>query len=221
MNLDERVNGLLRLVEDYRDAECRTLLAAARAEAGEILARAYGRERQRLHERVAAERAAARGRIQAARAERDTRLRGGAERANARLLALAWPRLGPALIERWQDPQCRRAWALGALGQARRALPPGPWTVRHAPGWPDGERQSPVDELDLGPEAEPDFLEDPALAAGLIVECRGAALDASLGGLLADRSRIESRLLALLGATPAVPPVVPPVDPLAGGGAEP
>jgi hypothetical protein len=39
---------------------------------------------------------------------------------------------------------------------------------------------------------------DGSLEAGLIVACGGAVLDASLEGLLKDRTRIESRLLALL-----------------------
>jgi hypothetical protein len=44
----------------------------------------------------------------------------------------------------------------------------------------------------------PRLVADGSLEAGLIVACGGAVLDASLGGLLKDRARIESRLLALL-----------------------
>jgi hypothetical protein len=44
------------------------------------------------------------------------------------------------------------------------------------------------------------FLADPGIAAGLIIEGGAAVLDASLDGLLADRQRLEARLLALLAA---------------------
>jgi hypothetical protein len=198
MRLEERERELLKLLDEYRDQECRKFLDAARAEAERTAERAYRRERARLHERVVAERAAARGRIQAVRAERDTRSRGGTERAHARILEQAWPLLRQTLGQRWQTPEGRRGWAAGAIDQARRTLPPGDWTIRHAPGWPEPERTPLVRGIaqDLG--AEPRLVEDRGISAGLVVEWAGAALDATLDGLLRDRRRIEARLLALL-----------------------
>ncbi len=200
MNLEERERGLLKLVEDYRDAECRTLIDAARAEAAELIGRAYRGERARLHERVAAERAGARARINAARAERDTRERAGGERANARLLAAAWPRLREVLAGRWQDPAGRRDWIDAVLAQAHRVIPAGVWTLHHAPAGPASEWQALARELTKTLDAEPRLVADGALIAGISVECAGAMLDGSLEGLLKDRTRIESRLLALLSA---------------------
>jgi hypothetical protein len=198
MNLDEREQGLLKLVEDYRDAECRALREAARAEAAQLIARTYRDERARLHERVAAERAGARGRINAARAERDTRERAGGERANARLLAAAWPRLREVLVDRWQDPAGRRGWIAAVLAQARQVLPAGVWTLRHAPTGTASEWQALARELTATLDAEPSLVADGAVVAGITVDCAGAVLDGSLEGLLKDRTRIESRLLALI-----------------------
>ena len=200
MNLDERKAGILRLIEGYRESECRALLVSARAEARALLARVYREERARLHQRVAAERADLRMRIQAARAERDTRERASSERANARVLASAWPRLRQALAERWADPGGRRGWVENALAQARRVLPVGVWTVRHAPGWTRPEWQPLAEGLAASLGAEPRILAEGDLVAGLTIETNGAALDASLDGLLRDRTRIEARLLALLAA---------------------
>jgi hypothetical protein len=196
MNLEERERGLLKLVEDYRDAECRTLLEAARVEAEALIARTYRAERARLHQRVTAERSGARGRIHAARAERDTRERAGGERANALLLAAAWPRLHDALIARWQDPDARGDWVDAVIAEAERLLPKGTWTLRHARA-PGADWQALAAELAqrLGQETRP--VADAGLAAGLRVECGGAVLDGSLEGLLRDRERIEARLLAL------------------------
>ena len=199
MNLEEQEQGLVKLVEASRDSECRALLDAARQEAARLIARTYEEGRARLHQRVIAERAGARERIRAARAERDTRERAGRERASARLLAAAWPRLETALVAHWQDTGGRATWVRVVLGQARRRLPRGLWTLRHALGWPEAERQALGSELagELG--AEPRFVADGSLAAGLAIAAEGAVLDGSLEGLLKDRARIEARLLALLG----------------------
>ncbi len=198
MNLDERAQGLLKLVESYREAECRSLLEAARQEAALLIGRTYRQERARLHQRVLAERTGARERIQAARAERDTRQRAGGERASARILAVAWPRLEAALLERWQNAAGRQAWVQGVLGQARRLLPRGVWTLRHAPDWPEREWRALGSTLNAELGSEPRLVADGSISAGLAIEGAGATLDASLEGLLKDRTRIEARLLALL-----------------------
>jgi hypothetical protein len=202
MNLDEREAGLIALIDAYRDDACRTLLDAARAEAGAVLGRTYRAERDRLHTRIVAERAAPRPRIHAARAEHDTRARTGDERAATRLLTSAWPRLRQRLAARWAAPDTRRDWAVSALEQARRVLPDGLWTVRHAPGWTADEWQPLAASLAAERATEPRFIADGALTAGLTVASGGALLDASLEGLLKDRARLEARLLALLTTEP-------------------
>lgn len=202
MNLEDREQGLLDLVDAYREAECRTLMDAARREAAELIGRTYQEERARLHQRVLAERTGSRERIQAARAEKDTRERAGGERASARILAVAWPRLEAVLVSRWRDPAGRQTWVQGVLEQARRLLPKGVWTLRHAPDWPETEWQALGTLLAAELGTEPRFVADGSLSAGLAIEGAGALLDASLEGLLKDRTRIEARLLALLEEVP-------------------
>jgi hypothetical protein len=203
MNVEESAKTLLKLVEGYRSQECRDAIDKARAEAAEILRRAWRREREHLHASVQAERSRARALIQAAQAERATRERASGDRQNAVLLADAWPRLRALLLARWRDPAGREIWVARALDQARRSLPPGPWTVRHAPDWGAPEAAGATLALAAGPKGEGRalrFLADPGIAAGLIIEGGAAVLDASLDGLLADRQRLEARLLALLAA---------------------
>jgi hypothetical protein len=204
MNVEERAKGLLNLVEAYRRDECREVIDRARAEASGILRRAWRAERAHLHASVEAERTRARALIQAARAERATRERASGDRRNARLLALAWPRLTAILRRRWLDPRAREAWAAQALASALDALPPGQWTVHHAPDWPAPEQAAPcvaaAGRLAKRGAPAPKFRADPDLDAGLVVECGAARLDASLAGLLQDRANLEARLLALLAA---------------------
>ena len=144
MNVEESAKTLLKLVEGYRSQECREAIDRARAEAAEILRRAWRREREHLHASVQAERSRARALIQAARAERATRERASGDRQNAVLLAQAWPRLRALLVARWRDPTGRETWVARALDQARKSLPPGPWTVRHAPDWVRRRRPEPA-----------------------------------------------------------------------------
>ncbi len=198
MNLTDREQALIALVRDYQADECRAILETARAEAGRLTADAYRRERARLHARVVAERANARARIQAVRAERDTRARASCERANAKLLALAWPRLLVALQARWLDPRMRRAWIGAALEQARASLPQGRWTIRHPPDWDATERAEVSARLSQDLGQAPAFLSDGRLRAGLAIKSQDAMLDISLDGLVHDRRRLEARLLALM-----------------------
>jgi F0F1-type ATP synthase delta subunit len=86
------------------------------------------------------------------------------------------------------------------IRQARAALPAGAWTLRHASGWTPLEQQAVREELTRRLGVEPQLRSDATIEAGLIIDSGGACLDASLGGLLADRSRLEARLLALLAA---------------------
>jgi hypothetical protein len=198
MNLEERKAALLKLVEDYREEECRRILDAAREEAGRMIAETYRRERAYLHERIVAERSRAQARIQAARAERATRERWAGERISTGLLASAWPRLRSRLAARWQEPEGRRAWTERYLAEALQLLPKGRWQIRHAAGWGESERRDLAERLSEHLGRAPRFETDGRLDAGLVIEWEGAVLDASLEGLMLDRGRLEARLLALL-----------------------
>jgi len=197
MKLSERERELLRLVEAYRDDECRRIIDQARAQATELVRQTYRKERAHLHQLVVDERGRARARIQVARAERETRERNQGDLANARLLIRAWPNLRDALLQRWSVAETRGQWVSHYLGYAVEVLPKGRWVIRHAPEWSETERSGSAEKLQRAVGHRPAFHADGEIEAGLITECAGAVLDASLDGLLADRSRLEARLLAL------------------------
>jgi len=197
MNIEEREQGLLRLVDDYRDQECRRILGEAQARAREVRGQAFARERAALHQRITAERARARGLIQAAEAERATRERRRSEQLDAALVDAVWPGLVAELEARWRNAETRRDWVGHALDEALRRLARGDWLVRHAPGWPEEDRAEADQRLRQQADVTARFSADGSIAAGLIVSASGAALDMSLEGLLRDRARVESRLLAL------------------------
>ena len=200
MNLDERQKGLLRLVEDYREQECGRILAAARQEAAELVRQSFHKQRGHLHSRVVAERSRAQARIRAARAEQATQERQISEHMNLELLKSAWPLLRERLLAHWQVPEQRGRWAETYLRRALDLLPHGRWTVRHAPEWRDRERGGLLAELTEVLGQAPGFQSEGGIEAGLIVASGGAMLDASLRGLLQDRTGLEARLLALVAA---------------------
>jgi hypothetical protein len=197
MKLEERERALLKLVEDWRDQECRKIIAEAEGRAAEVRRRAFARERDGLHQRVVAERGRARALIQAARAERTTRERRRSEQGDALVIAAAWPRLRQRLHARWDDAGTRADWVASALDQALERLPRRDWVVRHPPGWPGDERLRLAREIERRTGHGPTLEAESDIAAGLVIAGSGAVLDMSLDGLLRDRARIDARLLAL------------------------
>ncbi len=131
MNIEEREQGLLKLVADYREQECRRILGEAEARASALRRQAFARQRVELHQRIIAERSRAQSLIQAAEAERATRARRRSEQRDAALVNAAWPLLREALQGRWEAPDSRQRWVTLAFAEAQRRLPAGGWLVRH------------------------------------------------------------------------------------------
>jgi len=198
MSLEERERSLLNLVAEERDEACRRILAEVERAARETLRQTHRKERAHLHRRIVEERARIQARIQAVEAERVTRERRHQAQSSARILEQAWPLLQLGLQRRWQDAVGRRQWVARCVAQARRSLPAGAWTIRPAGAWPAAEQQAVREQLTQALGVEPQLRSDPDIEAGLIIDSGGACLDGSLQGLLADRHRLEARLLALL-----------------------
>jgi len=197
MNVEERERMLLKLVEDWREQECRKIIAEAEARAAELRKQAFSRERAALHQRVVAERSRARSLIQAARAERMTRERRRSEHGDALVIGEAWPRLRARLTERWRDPEGRARWVAGALQQALARLPHRGWVIRHPSDWMADEQSRLAADVETETGHMPTLEPDANLVAGLVIGGSGALLDMSVDGLLRDRAHIDARLLAL------------------------
>jgi hypothetical protein len=198
MTLGEREGRLLSVVEQYQAQECRRLLEEAEGAARDLLRRAYRSARDHLHQQVQAERTRARSRIEAAKAALATRERRHIEGLHWQLLEAAWPGLREALLQRWQAPEGRWAWVLRAVEEAQRSLPSQQWLIQHPPHLGTDEQARLRVALAPGLAEPPRFGLDATLEAGLLIRSGNAVLDATLDGLLADRRRLEARLLGLL-----------------------
>ena len=202
MKLGPQALDLLKIAEDYRADQCQAMLAAASEESRAILTAAHGAARRELRsilaekrKRLALETAEAEARLATQRRLRD-------QRRVADLLRQAWPRLLLALRERWETPAGRKSWLMQHLSIALAALPAEGWTIQHPENWPEPERAEIDQWLQTQGIAAPHFEADAALLAGIRVLCSLNVLDASLDGLLADRTQIEGRLLHYLAQEP-------------------
>jgi hypothetical protein len=195
----EALVGRVHRVRDERIGELRaanadqlaTLASGARAEARRLLRAAAHDKRERVRERA---------REALAEVEAQRRRSGfGVER---RLIDEALAALPAALERRWRDAALRRAWWLGAVRVAAARLVARDWQVAIAGPLDEPERAA-LAAAAATCGARVAFTAS-AARAGLAISAGASVVDATPAGLLADRSAIAARLLALLlpGAAP-------------------
>ena len=195
MSLEQRTLDLLRIAEDYRAGHCRSLLAQAAEESRAILKAAHIRARHDLRivltpekERLAAE-------IAAAESKLITLRRLDIQKNVDGILRQAWPRLMQALRARWDMPAGRADWVSHHFSVALKALPAKAWIVQHPEDWPAMEIERANQWLKTHGIEDACFAADAKMSVGIRIVCDLNVLDASLEGLLADRTQIEGHLL--------------------------
>ena len=201
MSLERKALALIGIAGQFRDSHCAGLLASAAEASRRMIAEARRSARKRVHEALDGDRARIADELADAQARLVTARRVRVQKRMAAALGRAWPRLEQALVERWQSPSGRADWVEHHLAVARAVLPQAAWTVMHPPQWPAAERDQAGRWLREHGIAEPSFVPDAKLAAGIRVACGMNLLDASLEGLLADRAQIAGRLLHHVGET--------------------
>lgn len=194
MSIASSERALLALVDAHRSRECAALLDKARAEAAAELRQAHAQARASMRRGFAEARERRAARIATARAELATHERLAEQQRLLTLLDEAWPLLADELSRRWVEPELRSRWVARTAELARSLLPPGPWRIVYAPGWPEAERRSLAATLAVAPA----FIADSSHRAGLSIACRASLIDATLEGLLADRAEVGAQLLAEL-----------------------
>jgi len=192
-----QARSLINQLRQEQEQTRRELERAAMAWRRERLREARQQARRRVHRAVGLARERRRREIAAARAEIDAEHRQQRQLQLARLLASVMRRLCVQLAARWRDPQTRRRWVRATLDDALNRLNASAWTIRHAPGIEPREMPERHGDVRIT------WREDPGLNAGLVIEKAGARMDASITGLLANSTEVQSRILSLLNESTA------------------
>ena len=192
------LQALLAVVENDRRTRLDAIEARVASELAAVLGAARHGARKRVGEALAQERRRLQDGMAAQAARQATGLRLARQRRLRARLERAWQALPLELEQRWQAESTRHAWLQSALDAATVALAESEWCVRHAPGWPDDERVAVAAEFAArgGPVLR--FEEDATLRAGLGIHAGANTVDASLRGLMSDRSALGASLAEAL-----------------------
>jgi vacuolar-type H+-ATPase subunit E/Vma4 len=194
-----QTEALLRRVAREQETRCRRAREAAQDQAGSIVARAWEEARTRLRQAVDEERRAVDKALADRRAALETVERQREQAVLRELMDQAWRELPDTLVASWQRDDARREWCAAACAIATRALRGEQgYTVEIDTAVPDDVRRTVDRELRHASGPQVQYREVPSMGAGLRIHAGRACVDATVGGLLASRERIESELLAEL-----------------------
>ena len=200
MNLEQRTQALLDLVEQYRVRRHAELLEPAAAAARDAIRAALAEAHRRVRTAIAEERkryAAEVGSVEAALAT-DRRL--ASQRHAVRLLEAAWHELRTRLVAQWDAAATRGRWVEAHLQRALGVVPhEAGWRIEHHAAWTESECERSRERLRIDGVTPVHFEAADGIAAGFRVISGHNVLDATLDGLLADRTQLEGRLLHHLG----------------------
>ncbi|MGK7909347.1 MAG: hypothetical protein AB4040_19225 [Synechococcus sp.] len=191
-----QVERLLDVVQRYQQQQCDKIVTRATAEAEQMIHQTYRDVRLRLHQEILDSRDRLQGKISASKAKSHTLRKKYQHEADRRYLDRAWDLLKVKLIERWQNKEYRQRWVQKHLVEALRLLIGPEWLVEHPHSWTVDEQQHFIHQVRDKCEVVVNFSASPDIVAGVRICANGATIDGTLQGLLADRSRIESELLA-------------------------
>ncbi|BAZ94400.1 hypothetical protein TspCOW1_06340 [Thiohalobacter sp. COW1] len=187
--------ALRRLIRESAEAQCREIEQQTRVEARDLLRRSRREACERVHQTIEHERQQHARRLDHERAALESHDRQQLLEATRRTLGRAWQELEGMLAALWQAHECRSEWIRSLFEQALERLPPGHWRIEHPLPFPeeiDADWQRRLREYN---GREPEWIARAGIRAGLRIRVGGVHLDATLDGLLADRTQLEARLL--------------------------
>jgi vacuolar-type H+-ATPase subunit E/Vma4 len=188
-----QAEALIRQLTRDQEKRCGEIERNGQEWARQRLAEARHQAVVRFHKAAERERERFRREISGAEAAITAEARNRHQQHLASLVKAVVAGLPAAMEVRWKNPASRAAWIKAALAEAQGRLGTGEWLIRVAESSGDEDLPQVMDGTRLQWRA------DPELGAGLVIEKGGARLDASVVGLLADTTMLESRILAMRG----------------------
>jgi len=197
--LSAAAKGLLRMLEEAGERQCDELASKADQKIAGIRRKAFSEARQRVQRAVAQERKRLAQALARVEAEIETAQRQHILKHDAKLVAEGRQLLKQELIARWQHPDARRSWAKALLELSDAVVLGRDWKIDGPSDWPDAERHDVVEIASQKFGAKVEAKTCDVMPAGLKLTSGGLVVDMSVDGLLADKERTDSALLALYG----------------------
>jgi len=191
-----QADALKTLLEESRDAQCREAREQAETQARDLRRQARKQARERVSKAAHEERDRLQHEVRVVEAEIETEQRKRARQRDMQLIAAGMGELEKALAERWDSRAARIHWAEVTVMEAAEVLLGREWTLEHPPEWSEAERDEALAfaAQHCGAEISPSAAAD--LAAGLRIRSKGAMVDMSVRGLMANQRSIKGALLA-------------------------
>ena len=192
----ETLEHLLGVVVENREKRCLELRENAQQQAGEIIRQAYSKGRLRMHYHIEALREKYSARVNAAIARNQTLLRRQHQKEDRAMLDIAWPLLREAILALWNEPVSRRKWLDAAIASAATGLREHDWRVEHPPGLGAEDIKRIKQAFSHAKDKGPELSARDDIEAGIRIIAGGTVVDATLEGLLQQKTAIEARIIA-------------------------
>ena len=187
---------LLGVVVENREQRCDEVRESARIRVSESIKQAHASMRSRVHHHIVMLREKYRERVSAAYARNQTLIRQHRQVADKECLEAAWPILIDALKAMWNNPVSRHKWFAAAIERSSSTFLKDHWCIEHPVNFSDDEQkrlQQFFTNMD-NRTAELKACDD--IEAGIRIVVDGTVIDATLHGLLQQRTKIEAMLIS-------------------------
>ena len=192
----ETLEHLLGVVVENREKRCQQMRDNACQQATEITRTAYAKGRVRMHHHTEALREKSRQRVASANARNQTLLRQQRQKADRAVLDVAWPQLREAMLVLWRDPASRHKWLEAAISSASKNLRLHGWHIEHPSDMSVEDKERIKLAFIHGKGKHPKLSARDDIEAGIRITVKGTVIDATLDGLLQQKTAIEARLIA-------------------------
>lgn len=193
---DETLEHLLGVVVENREKRCREIRENAYQQAREITGLAYTKGRARMHRHIDALREKYRLRVTSAIARNQTLLRQQHQKEDRAILDVAWPLLREAMLALWKQPDSRRNWLHAAVASASSRLRDKDGCIEHPPDLGDEDKKTLEQAFADGNGKGVKLAARDDIAAGIRIIMDGTVIDATLDGLLKQKTMIEATMIA-------------------------
>ena len=194
--VDAQLQRLLEIVDGFRNQQCEVLLGQAREQAKQVVRHTYRNARNRLRTSILEDRQQLDQSLASVRAKRHTFIMQQKHQASRVFLDDSWTLLEKKMIHRWSDTELRQLWVKSIIDVAIDSLPAIDWLIEHNDIWTNAEQKQWAEYIKQQSERTIKFQVLENVKAGIRITGGGAVVDGTLEGLLNDRVRVESEILA-------------------------